>query len=128
MPTLAVVVAVAVGGALGAVLRLAVTVAGARLVAGGPWAGLPVGTLVVNVAGTLALAALVASGERLPGGPLLRTFLATGVLGALTTFSTFAVDAHGLVLAGEGGRAAAYVGATLLLAGGAVLLGTALGR
>lgn len=120
--------AVAAGGAVGAVLRWAVTLGVSRLLAGAGVAPFPLGTLIVNVAGCFALAWLVAAGDRGALGPAARLFLGTGLLGALTTFSTFGLDAHGLALAGRGGAALLYLGGTLVLAGVAVLAGWALGR
>jgi len=120
--------AVAGGGAIGAVLRWGVTLATASLPTG-RWAGFPVGTLLVNVVGTFLLAWFVASSSsREWASPALRLFITTGVLGALTTFSTFGLDAHGLLQQGRSLQALLYVGATLTLAGGAVLLGWVVGR
>lgn len=123
------VVAVAAGGALGAVLRWGVSLALARGLARTAWAGFPAGTLLVNVIGTFALAFLMSSGlSRGVGGQAWRLFLGTGLLGALTTFSTFGLDAHGLVSQGRVGQGVAYLGGTLVLAGLAVLGGWAAGR
>jgi CrcB protein len=47
---------------------------------------------------------------------LLRPFLGVGVLGGFTTFSTYAVDTHRLLLAGRPGLALAYVAGTLAAA------------
>ena len=121
------VLAVACGGALGALVRWAVTV-GLAGVPVGRWSGFPVGTLVVNVVGTFALAFLLARGVGSEASPALRLFLATGFLGALTTFSTFGVDVQGLLQQDRAAQAALYVGGTLTLAGIAVLLGAWLGR
>jgi CrcB protein len=121
--------AVAAGGALGALLRWGVALATARWTAGGPWGHVPLGTVVVNVVGCFALAWLLsADAARGGGSSAVRLFLGTGLLGALTTFSTFGLDAHGLALDGRPGQAVLYVGGTLLLAGAAVLAGWALGR
>jgi CrcB protein len=130
MTTFQAVVAVAAGGALGAVARWAVSLALARGLAGHPtWGGFPLGTLLVNVVGVFALAWLVSAGEaRGVGTPALRLFLGTGLLGALTTFSTFGLDAHGLITQGRAGQGLLYLGGTLALAGVAVILGWAAGR
>ena len=122
--------AVASGGALGALLRWGVATLTARGLASSPsWSGFPLGTVIVNVVGTFALAYLISAGaSRGVGGPGLRLFLGTGLLGALTTFSTFGLDAHGLVTQGRAGQAMLYLGVTLLLAGVAVVAGWALGR
>jgi CrcB protein len=128
--TLQAALAVAAGGALGALARWGVSVATARGLAGHPtWGGFPLGTVLVNVVGAFALAWLVSAGEaRGVGSPALRLFLGTGLLGALTTFSTFGLDAHGLFDQGRGGQALLYLGGTLVLAGIAVVLGWAAGR
>lgn len=122
--------AVASGGALGALLRWGVSSVAARSVATNPtWSGFPLGTVIVNVVGVFALAWLVSAGTaRDLGGPGVRLFLGTGLLGALTTFSTFGLDAHGLFTQGRAGQGLLYLGGTLILAGFAVVLGWALGR
>lgn len=104
------VLVVAVGGAVGAVLR--------HLVALPPLGPLR-GVLLVNVLGSAALGALVALEDRLSTAVFL--LLATGVCGALTTWSTLAV--HTWELGRHGLRpAAAYLGATLVLGLGAATL------
>ena len=113
---------VAVGGALGAAARYLVSVAMAS------GSGFPWGTLLVNVLGAFALAALMgAVVERRPTS-LLRPFLGVGVLGGFTTFSTLSLEAIGLWNRGEHGLAAAYVCASV--AGGltAAAAGERLGR
>jgi CrcB protein len=124
------VVAVAAGGAIGAVLRWGVSLAVARgLARNEVWGGFPLGTVIVNVVGAFALAWLLSSWTtRDMGGPAVRLFVGTGLLGALTTFSTFGMDAHGLLLQGRAGQGVLYVGGTLVLAGLAVVVGWALGR
>jgi len=102
---------VALGGALGAVARYGVAVA----LPTDPHGGMPWATLAVNVAGSLLLgviAALALSGKL---DDNLRLFVGTGFCGALTTFSTFSVEAVALVRAGQTSTAAAYVGANLLV-------------
>ena len=88
--SLAMFAAVGAGGALGAMSGYAV----AQLVGGGLFgiAG-PMATLVVNVAGSSLMGALaggIAAGMALPEA--WRGFMAVGFLGALTTFSNFALD------------------------------------
>lgn len=98
--------AIAAGGALGAVLRYWTSVAvHSRL-----GQGFPYGTLVVNVAGSLLMGFLyVWLLERASVGPAFRGFLTIGILGALTTFSTFSVETLALVEAGQPGKAALNV-------------------
>jgi fluoride exporter len=119
-----VLAAVGLGGALGAPARYGV----AQLVhvAKGtfPWA-----TFWTNLSGSAALGlVLVLLLERRPPGRHGRAFLATGFLGAYTTYSTFAVEADLLVKDGHGGLAAAYVVASLVAGFGAVWLGMLLAR
>jgi CrcB protein len=112
------VAAVAGGGALGALARYLLASAWPHPAGAFPWS-----TLVINLTGCLLIGALLASvhGHR----PLVRAFLATGVLGGYTTFSTYAVETRDLVAAGRPGIAAVYALATLAGALLAVLLGTA---
>lgn len=94
---------VALGGAVGSVLRHAVGLAVA----------FPFGTLAVNVAGSFLIgAAWVWLADRAPG---LVPLLMVGVLGGFTTFSTFSLDTLRLVEAGRPGAALAYVAASVLL-------------
>lgn len=113
---------VALGGALGAMLRFGV----ARNMPGhGP--GLPVATLTVNVLGCLALglvSALIAG----RGGHAWAPFLTTGVLGGFTTFSAFSLDALTLWQRGHAGLAAGYVAGSVGLSLLAAAAGLALGR
>lgn len=121
-------VVVALGGAVGALLRLwmagplndVVDLTCADLTATGPAIAFPWGTLLVNVLGAGVLGVLMSWRT----SPSWLAFWRTGVLGAFTTTSAFAVEAvalagrpcgdlaqpsgHGLVLAG------AYVAATLV--------------
>ena len=89
--------------------------------------GVPVGTLAVNVTGSLALGLLAGV------APPAATVAGTGLLGAYTTFSTFAADAVALAEAGgdEGPgpgrrRAAGYVAVTLVAGVAAAAAGRAL--
>lgn len=81
-------VLVALGGALGAVLRYWIS---AALQGNARADAFPSGTLVVNVVGCFAMGALSALADR-PAllSPGARAFLAVGVLGGFTTFSAFA--------------------------------------
>lgn len=104
--------AVAVGGAIGAVARYK-TIGWVGLVAdhGFPW-----GTLVVNVTGSFLMGVLIEVGAlRQVLTPELRAFVAVGTLGAFTTFSSFALDVATLWERGDTGATAAYVGASTLL-------------
>lgn len=83
--------AVAVGGAVGSVMRYAVGFAFVqRLGPGFPW-----GTLFINVTGSLVIGivAELSLTRSLGMSPILRLLLMTGILGGYTTFSTFSLDA-----------------------------------
>lgn len=87
------IVAVAAGGVVGTAARYAVAAVFTVGVHGFPWP-----TLLVNLAGSLALGIVVGVAGRDEHRPLLRPFLATGVLGAFTTYSTFAVETNDLLV------------------------------
>jgi CrcB protein len=117
-------VVAALGGALGALARWGVTTALPHSPGGWPWA-----TLLVNITGCLSIGVLLAVLlARFPDSPWLRPFLAVGVLGGYTTYSTFAVDVVQLAEAGRGVLAAAYVLASVLGGVLAVVLGLLVGR
>ena len=116
---LLVVLAVSLGGGVGALARFA-----AYRLAPEVWA-----TLAVNLAGCTLIGALVVlTTEVWQAHPLIRPFLGTGVLGGFTTFSTYALDAHGLWAAGDRGVAAGYLVGTLLGCVAAAAVAAALSR
>ncbi len=99
--------AVAAGGAVGALLRHGVDVAFPVAVLGFPWP-----TLLVNVAGSATLAALgVAPAVR--RRPALAGLLGPGVIGGFTTFSAYAEQGRRLVDGGQHGLALGYLLGTL---------------
>lgn len=96
---------IALGGAVGAGLRHAVSEAVPRAAGEFPWA-----TLAVNVSGCLALGALmVVLLETRPHARYLRPLLGVGLLGGYTTFSAYALEVRDLVDAGQAGTAGAYL-------------------
>ena len=116
---------VALGGAIGSVARYLATLAAARFF--GP--DFPWGTLFVNLAGSFLMGVVVeVVASRFGTSNELRLFLATGVLGGFTTFSTFSLDAAVLAERGAFALAFAYVGASLLLGLGALFAGLVLAR
>ncbi|GAM99232.1 protein crcB homolog [alpha proteobacterium U9-1i] len=111
---------VALGGALGSAARYGVGLAAARwLGAGFPW-----GTLVVNIAGGLAMGLLAA---RTQEGEALRLLIGVGVLGGFTTFSAFSLETVRLMQQ-RPELGLAYIAASLALSVGACWLGLMLGR
>lgn len=75
----------------------------------------PVGTLVVNLLGSLLLGALMQA-TMLSESPTaeLRALVATGLLGGFTTYSAFNYEATALLQKGATSMALSYVAATLL--------------
>ncbi len=107
------IVAVALGGGVGSALRYIVNfIVVARV---GP--GFPFGTLLINITGSLLIGVVaeLAATSSLGMTPLLRLFLAVGVLGGYTTFSTFAFDTVTLVGDRTIGLATMYVLASVSL-------------
>lgn len=123
--------AVGAGGAIGAMARYGV----AQFVGPGLFgmAG-PMATLVVNIAGSAlmgGMAAVLAAGLPLPEA--WRGFIAVGFLGALTTFSSFALDTSQLAARQGAVMAGVYIGLSVLLSLAAffamqALVGALLGR
>ena len=91
-----VVAAVLVAGAIGALLRYALS----RALPVRP-GHLPGGILIVNVVGSAVAGALIGLAERAALDGDLRLVLVTGFCGGLTTFSTWSVETIELV---DGGR------------------------
>ena len=127
-PSWAAVAAVAVGSALGGVLRYLCSVwlplwLGSRF----PWS-----TLLVNVAGSAAIGVVAAlSGDAASGlrwHPVVRQAMMAGVLGGFTTFASFSLET--VVLARLGWSGAALLNAVLsvALSIGACACGLAVGR
>lgn len=108
--------AVAVGGALGATLRHALTVLGGSAAITFPWT-----TFGVNVAGA-GLLALLPAAQWVRRRPLLPPLLGTGVLGGFTTLSAWSEETRALVAAGEAPTAGAYAVGTLAACLAAVTL------
>lgn len=91
--------------------------------------GFPYGTLIVNVVGSLGMGVLyVLLLERLSLGPEWRAALQIGLLGALTTFSTFSMETLLLFENGEAQKAILNITLNVVLCLGATWLGMVLGR
>lgn len=117
--------AVFLGGAVGTLARAAVVESlGRDDPAAWPWA-----TLGVNLFGALLLGWWSTRLGRAPGAdPRLRPFLATGLCGGLTTFSTLQLELVDLARADAGGTAAGYLVASVVLGLAAVAGGRAAAR
>ncbi len=111
------ILAIALGGALGSVLRYGVNVGAVKALGlNFPW-----GTLIVNVAGSfmIGLMAAVFAGHWQPS-PEIRLFLVTGFLGGFTTFSAFSLDFATLWQAGDFPQALGYALVSVILSIGAL--------
>ncbi len=120
-----IILAIGIGGGLGSILRYAVSL----LVFERSGAGFPWNTLIVNVSGSFVIGIIMQLAQtKTDFSPLLRAFIAIGILGGYTTFSTFSYDAF--VLASEGSRAAAllYAAGSVVFGIGAAFAGIALTR
>lgn len=111
-----VVAAVLVAGAVGAVLRYALS----RAYPVRP-GHLPGGILIVNVVGSGIAGALIGLAERAALSPDLRLVLVTGFCGGLTTFSTWSVETIELADGGRWRAAILNVVVTLALGLGAAV-------
>lgn len=98
---------VAVGGALGSMARY-----GTGVLVGQVWRdSFPLGTLVINVVGSLAMGVVVGTLARFtpPWQGDARLFVAVGILGGFTTFSSFSLDAISMLERGQLVLALTYV-------------------
>jgi len=119
------VIAIAVGGALGSVMRYGLS-NWVHALAG---RGFPYGTLAVNVLGCLAMGVLfVLLVERMGESAVWRAGILIGVLGGFTTFSSFSIETFNLIEQGALLKAAGNMAASLLLCIGATWFGVILAR
>jgi fluoride exporter len=117
--------AIAGGGALGAVLRFGMSSTIYRILG----REFPYGTLAVNVLGSLLMGFLfVVLVERLAMSAEWRAALLIGMLGAFTTFSTFSFETLALFENGELLKAVANIVLSVFLCLAATWLGLSLGR
>jgi fluoride exporter len=123
LPPIGVVLAVGAGGAVGAALRHAFVLtfphgAGA----------FPLVTFAENVTGSFLLGVVLIALLRAPHrAARWKPFLATGVLGSFTTFSTVSVEIVSLAATGALATAAIYIALSVAAGLGAAVLGIALG-
>jgi len=111
---------IALAGAAGSLARYYVSGVSHRLF--GP--GFPMGTLIVNVLGSLLFGVVWAlAEERMAISPLARTAVLVGFMGAFTTFSTFAFETMGFVRDTQYLYAFLNITANCILGFGAVLIG-----
>lgn len=115
-----ILLAVAGGGAAGTLARYVIGAA----VQGRAGGGFPVGTLVVNITGSLLLGFLMRLLlDSAVAGPTVRLMLTTGFCGGYTTFSTFTYETARLIEDGEYERAGLYITLSLVLSVAAMFVG-----
>lgn len=116
--------AIFVGGAVGALLRVALARGAATGPASWPWT-----TFAINLLGAFLLGYFATRlQERLPLSAYRRPLLGTGFCGAFTTFSTMQLELVRMLDAHRYGLAGAYAGASVALGYLLVHLATALVR
>ena len=116
---------IALGGAIGAVMRYLVST-GVHSLLG---RGFPYGTMTVNVLGSFLIGFMyVFLMERSSLGPEWRALILIGFLGAFTTFSTFSLETLNLLQSGAMARAMANILISVITCILATWLGIILGR
>lgn len=109
---------VAVGGALGSMARY-----GTGVLVGKAWtASFPLATMLINIAGSLAMGLFIGWLARTtPSWQAdARLFVAVGIFGGFTTFSSFSLDTIFMLERGEIGPALLYVLASVIIGIGAL--------
>ena len=115
---------VAIGSAAGGVSRYLL----GGMVQRASGAAFPVGTLVVNVTGSLLLGFILRYAVDSSASPEMRALLAVGFCGGYTTFSAFSQETVTLIAEGRSGRAILYVALSLLLSIAATWIGMLIAR
>lgn len=117
-------IALAIGGAAGAIARYYLQGWVVDVVGPAPW-----GTFVVNVVGAFLLGFfLTLTEERFLVPSMYRTFIAIGFLGSFTTFSTLMWESQQLLSVGDAPAALVNLVGSVLAGLGAVYAGVAAGR
>lgn len=117
------IIFVGIGGGIGAVIRYLVTIQSTKMIN----SDFPLGTLIVNVVGGFLIgmiAELSISTDLI--SPELKLFLTTGIMGGLTTFSTFSLETINLISSGRYFFGIANIFLNLSLSLGGVVLAKSL--
>ena len=103
-------------GSTGVLLRYAIVQTCIAMLASTPYATWPVGTWAANMLGCLLAGFLLGLHSDVAWlTPALRTVLVVGLLGGLTTYSSFMVECVSMLQAGESLKCLAYGGISLSL-------------
>jgi CrcB protein len=117
------IICVGIGGCIGATIRYLITINSARLLN----SSIPLGTLIANVLGGFLIGIIMEismSTDLI--SPNLKLFLTTGIMGGLTTFSTFSYETISLISNGKYLLGIGNVFLNLILSLGGVTLGISL--
>ena len=118
------VLSVALGGAAGATARFAISYAvHLRSVGLFPW-----GTLIANILGCFLLGAFFQLSELVTINPNVKAMISVGLIGALTTFSTFTLESLNLIKKQEWIPAIVNIGVSLAAGFAACIVGICIVR
>ena len=103
---------VGIGGAIGAMARY-----GAQVLIGSLPNGFPISTFLINIVGSIAMGVLVGVLAKYTPNYQneIRLFVAVGLFGGFTTFSSFSLDAIALIERGDVLLAGVYIVGSVLL-------------
>lgn len=87
------ILAVGIGGFLGAILRFYISTEVIKIFPN----SIPMSTLFVNLTGSFLMGVMVSIFLHFTPSEILKGFLTIGFLGALTTYSTFAIESYNLL-------------------------------
>jgi fluoride exporter len=114
---------IATGGAIGAIGRYGVVSLASTLLGH----GFPYGTLIVNIAGSFILGAIIEISALVwSPSPEVRAMIVIGILGSFTTFSAFSLEVVSMLTRGENAPAMLYVTASIVAGIGALWAGMAI--
>ncbi len=114
---------IATCGAIGAIGRYGVVSLASTLLGH----GFPYGTLIVNIAGSFILGAIIEISALVwSPSPEVRAMIVIGILGSFTTFSAFSLEVVSMLTRGENAQAMLYVTASIVAGIGALWAGMAI--
>ncbi|MEF9952860.1 MAG: fluoride efflux transporter CrcB [Clostridium sp.] len=91
------ILCVGIGGFIGAILRYLISIKASKVFI----SSIPIGTLLVNVIGGILIGFILEINNKSSINEGLKLFLTTGMLGGLTTFSTFSYETISLLTGGD---------------------------
>lgn len=91
-------------------------------------AGYPISTFLVNVVGSFLIGLILSSWEQNVLSDSARIFLATGIMGGFTTFSSFSQEIMLMLRAGQTGPALLYITSSIVLGVISCILGYYIGK